>query len=165
MLSFKIIIKESFIILFIAVITAFSVNALSSNGIALFGSWNIDKGLISANQKGMEVDPAMELDSIEQVQLLFNNPEVLFVDVRVKELYDEGHVKGAISMPLYNFDHLMGNFMEKYLPSQLIVTYCTGRECSDSHEAAQYLKNAGFSNVAIYIDGFPNWKEKGMPIE
>ncbi|OQY11601.1 MAG: hypothetical protein B6I31_04550 [Desulfobacteraceae bacterium 4572_19] len=157
--------KEIFIIIFIAVITAFMVNTFSPEGIAYFGDWDVEKGVISAKQKGVELDHGIEINSTEQAKVFFDNPDVLFIDVRSSDLYYEGHIKGAISMPLYSFDELFGEFIEKYPPSKLIVTYCSGRECSDSHEAAQFLRDAGFVNVAVYIDGFPEWEKEAMPVE
>ena len=46
------------------------------------------------------------------------------------------------------------------------MIYCSGGECSLSIDLAEYLfDEIGIDKVYIYEEGFPNWKEKGHPIE
>ncbi len=46
--------------------------------------------------------------------------KAVFVDVRSKESYDAGHIKGAISIPL---SELLGRLRE-LPPKKFIITYC-----------------------------------------
>ena len=55
--------------------------------------------------------------------------------------------------------------MNQYPLEQPIVTYCSGRTCEDSHQLAWLLIDVGFSEVRIFIDGFPGWQAEGYPIE
>lgn len=157
--------KEAASILMIAVITAFCVNFISPSGIALMGEWDVDAGVISAEQKGMELDRNVEIGSTAEALKIMNAGQALFIDVRPWDSFADGHIQGSISIPLHDFDQLIMGFMENYQVSTPIVTYCSGRECMDSHEAAQYLLDSGYTNVRVYIDGYPGWKEEGLPVE
>ncbi|WP_210163659.1 rhodanese-like domain-containing protein, partial [Ciceribacter selenitireducens] len=49
-------------------------------------------------------------------------------------------------------------------PGQQIVAYCRGPYCILSFKAVQSLRQRGF-NVRRLVDGFPEWKAAGFPIE
>jgi rhodanese-related sulfurtransferase len=77
-------------------------------------------------------------------------------------------MKTAISLERYRcrqFEERIESFLNRYPAEQTIVTYCSGRTCEDSHDLAQSLSDVGFTNVRIFIDGFPGWEAEGYPIE
>ena len=49
-------------------------------------------------------------------------------------------------------------------PSAPIVVYCSGGECEDSHMLGEKLYKAGFDNVLVYKDGFPDWEKRGLAV-
>jgi rhodanese-related sulfurtransferase len=158
-------IKEMVIIVGISVIVALAVNTLSPRGIALVGQWNTAKGVITANPTAAVEGELQEIDSVALARELFDKGDVLFVDARSSDNYQDGHIQGAISLPMGQFDEGIASFLDRYSPDQPIVTYCSGRTCEDSHYLAQFLSDAGFTNVRIFIDGFPGWESEGHPIE
>ena len=158
-------IKEIVILVGISVILALVVNTLSPRGIELVGQWNTAKGLITANPTVVTEGTPPEIKSVAQAKEIFNQGNALFVDARSADNYDEGHIKGAISLPVGQFDEYIASFLDRYSSDQPIVTYCSGRTCEDSHNLAQFLSDAGFTNVRIFIDGFPGWQSEGHPIE
>lgn len=158
----KKIIQRSIILSIIAILLAFIVNTISPNGIALVGQWNTSKGVISAKSKDDFVISSREIE-FDDAKKLYKRGW-LFVDARPKYSYKEGHIKGAVSLSIENVFASIPDFVQKYNPSTKIVTYCSGRECPDSHEIADALEASGYLNVKVYIDGYPEWKNKGMPI-
>ena len=86
------------------------------------------------------------------------------MDVRNPETFAEGHIPGAVSLPLGELDARLDDFAAEVPAEQPIVTYCSGRLCQDSHSAAQRLMERGFQNVVVLIDGFPGWMESGYPV-
>ena len=42
-----------------------------------------------------------------------------------------------------------------------VALYCSGAERQDSHMLAQALFGAGFENLLVYRDGFPDWVKRG----
>ena len=158
-------IKEIVILVGVSVTLALTVNSLSPRGISLIGQWDTAKGVISANQTGAAAGGLKEIDSVALAKEIFDKGDVLFVDARSSDNYEDGHISGAISLPVGQFDELIGSFLEQHAPDRPIVTYCSGRTCEDSHHLAQLLSELGFDNVRIFIDGFPGWEAEGYPIE
>jgi rhodanese-related sulfurtransferase len=159
------VIKEAFIISLISIVCGLLVNHFSPAGIALTGSWNTKKGVISANEKNDVVVHEREIQNVDIVKKIFDQGNTLFLDARTSEQYGEGHIHGSISLPVKQFDEWIGTLFEKYPPSTPIITYCSGRECRDSHELAQLLQDAGYENVKVFSDGYPAWEKKEYPIE
>ena len=157
--------KEVCIITGISVIAAFGVNSFSPNGIALVGQWDISQGVISAIGKNDVVMEELEIDDVTHAKTLYDTGHVLFVDARSFEDFNEGHVKGAVSLPVGQYDDQIDLFLEVHDLDSPIVTYCSGRTCEDSHSLAQLLMERGYMNISVMIDGFPGWEAKGYPID
>jgi rhodanese-related sulfurtransferase len=161
----KTILKEVSILIGIAVVAAFAVNAFSSKGIALIGDWDTSQGVISAKSKDDPVSHDLEIGDIFSVKEIYDTGEAVFIDARGYEDYAEGHVKGAVSLPAYQLEELIDEFKNKFPPYVMIITYCSGRECDDSHVLAQRLLDEGYAEVKVFIDGYPGWEEAGYPVE
>jgi rhodanese-related sulfurtransferase len=159
------ILKQALLLLVLAISIALVVNQFSPMGIALIGQWDQDKGVISAHAKDEIHDSRLVIDNIKIAKLSYDGGKTLFVDARSNDDYNEGHIKGAITLPVGEFDERVGNLLDNYSPDQSIITYCSGRTCEDSHRLAQMLIDLGYENVSIMIDGFPGWKENGYPVE
>ena len=157
--------KEIIILLVASVVLALMVNFISPRGIALVGQWDTAKGVISADPQPAEENKPQEIDSVARAKEIFNKGHVLFVDARSQDNYEQGHIPGAVSLPLGRFDEKIESFLGKHAPDQLLVTYCSGRTCEDSHKLARLLLEAGFTDVRVFIDGFPGWEAEGHPIE
>jgi rhodanese-related sulfurtransferase len=152
-------IKEIIILIGVSVILALVVNTLSPKGIALVGKWN------TANLvENMAGEPKV-IDSVAWAKSIFEKGDALFVDARSQNDYDNGHIPGAVLLPMAQFEAKIEFFLNRYPPEQPIVTYCSGRDREDSHDLAQALSDVGFTNVRIFIDGFQGWEAKGYPIE
>lgn len=154
------------IIVVISIISAFGTNYLSPNGIALFGEWDTSKGAVSAKSKqDLPYIHELEIKDVQTVKQIFDKGDAIFVDARIHEDYAEGHIKGAISLPKNQFDEKIEAFLNIYPFSQKIITYCSGRECEDSHFLAEKLIQMGYAETKIFINGYPGWEKKGYPVE
>lgn len=88
---------------------------------------------------------------------------VPFLDARRTSLFEEGHVAGARPVSVWESDvdeKVMGLIGERDGKDPLVL-YCSGGDCEDSHLLAQKLWGAGFNNVLVYQDGFPDWVKRG----
>jgi molybdopterin/thiamine biosynthesis adenylyltransferase/proteasome lid subunit RPN8/RPN11 len=87
--------------------------------------------------------------------------DVVLVDVRTQEEWDQGHAPGAI--------HLDRGFLEikaeEEIPdkSKRVVLYCAGG--TRSLFAAKALKTLGYQRAESLIKGFSGWKEAGLPFD
>jgi len=157
--------KEVSIILGVSILAAFAVNYFSPAGIALVGQWDTSQGVVTAKAKNNIVIDGIEIGAVDQARELYDSGEYIFVDARSPEDYEEGHIKGAVSLPVGQFEEKIAAFMEHYPPEASIVTYCSGRTCEDSHHLAEFLLEFGYDKVNVFIDGFPGWEAEGHPIE
>ena len=157
--------KEVGIILGIALVAAFAVNLISPAGIALVGQWDTAQGVVTAKAKNDLVIEGIEIGTVDLARKLYDSGGYIFVDARSSEDYEQGHIKGAVSLPVGRFEDEVESFLEHYPPEALIVTYCSGRTCMDSHHLAEFLLEFGYDRVNVFIDGFPGWKTAGHPVE
>lgn len=158
-------IKEIIILVSVSLSLALVVNTFSPRGIPLVGEWDTAKEVITDTPERSAAGPLKEIDSVARAKDLFDRGDVLFVDARSQNDYGNGHISGAVSLPVDQFEKRIQSFLNRYPLEQPIVTYCSGRTCEDSHNLAQFLSDVGFTNVQIFIDGFPDWKAEGYPIE
>jgi rhodanese-related sulfurtransferase len=157
--------KGILILLGISLTAAFTVNYFSPVGIALVGQWDETQGVVTAKTKNDVVVNDLEIGDVKIGKQIYDSGAAVFVDARSPEDYAYGHIKGAVSLPIHEFDAYAEAFLEQYPPERVIVTYCSGRTCEDSHRLAQLLIEFGYTNVSVLIDGYPSWEGKGYPIE
>jgi rhodanese-related sulfurtransferase len=106
--------------------------------------------------------PWVEIDSASVRELYARG--VPFIDARRTSVYEEGHIKGARSIPVWESDldqRLAALYELGYDPEAPVVVYCSGGNCEDSHMLAQRLWGIGFNNVLVYKDGYPDWVKHG----
>lgn len=85
---------------------------------------------------------------------------VTVIDVRPPEEYAQGHIAGALNIPL---DKLKQRLKE--LPrDRETVAYCRGPWCVLSYEAVARLRKAGIDARRLE-DGLPEWRRAGLPVE
>lgn len=77
--------------------------------------------------------------SLPELKKRMENGEVLLLDVRPKEEYEEAHIPGAVSIPIEELEGKLAS-----LPSNCdVVAYCRGPYCLMSVEAVELLKTRG----------------------
>ena len=158
-------IKEMFFLLGISIIFALAVNFISPAGIALVGKWDESLGGKDLKTKSHVFSGELEIKDVRAAKQIYDSGKAVFVDARSHEDFENGHIKGAASLPLGKFDDLIGAFRKKYPAGTFIVTYCSGRTCDDSHRLEQRLFDHGYVDVSVFIDGYQGWKAEGFPIE
>ena len=86
--------------------------------------------------------------------------DVVVLDVRPPEEYAAGHIARALSLPLAELRRRLAD-----LPAgKKIVAYCRGPYCVLAAEAVRLLRQRGFEAVRL-ADGFPEWRDAGLPVE
>jgi rhodanese-related sulfurtransferase len=107
---------------------------------------------------------APEFISFEEALVLFKTNGVLFVDARHNFDYKQGHITGAINVPLKDFD-LGTSALARTAKDKTIITYCDGAECNSSIELAKKLSEAGFTNVKMFFGGWTEWQQRHLQTE
>jgi rhodanese-related sulfurtransferase/DNA-binding transcriptional ArsR family regulator len=104
------------------------------------------------------------LDSLEPVsrkELVkrLHDKSVLLLDVRPEDEFAQGHLPGALNVPLAQ----LGKQLSKLPRRAEIVAYCRGPYCVLSFEAVAALRAKGYDARRLE-DGFPEWKAAGLPV-
>jgi sulfur-carrier protein adenylyltransferase/sulfurtransferase len=102
-----------------------------------------------------------EIDEIGAADAAALADSPLFVDVREREEWDEGHIPGAVHVPRGNLEsRVEGLLPERDRP---LVVYCAGG--SRSAFAARTLGELGYTDVRSLAGGFTDWKRNGYPVQ
>ena len=92
------------------------------------------------------------IDYTELLKLVKQTKNVKLIDVRSNQEYNEGHLNGAICIPLYELESKINKVaMDK---ESLIILYCTSGV--RSLKAKKILKNLGYQNVCNLKGGLDN---------
>lgn len=101
-------------------------------------------------------------EDVAKVDELIKSGKYTVIDVRTKEEYDAGHIKGALNFDYYNDD------FEERIESQLkdknkpYILYC--RSGMRSLYSAQILEDLGYTDVTNMKGGFLAWQSAGKPV-
>jgi len=87
-----------------------------------------------------------------------NRGDVVLVDVRPREEFEAGHIDGAKSIPIGEFEQRLAELP----PDREIVAYCRGPFCAYAHDAVRQLQSAGRDAKRLDI-GWPEWRLAGLP--
>jgi rhodanese-related sulfurtransferase/DNA-binding transcriptional ArsR family regulator len=101
------------------------------------------------------------LEPVESAELLrrARSRDVVVVDVRPPEEYAAGHIAGALSVPLAQLERRLAELPR----SKRVVAYCRGPYCVLAAEAVRRLRTRGY-DAARLKDGYPEWRDAGLPV-
>jgi rhodanese-related sulfurtransferase/DNA-binding transcriptional ArsR family regulator len=86
--------------------------------------------------------------------------EVVVIDVRPAEEYEAGHIAGALSIPLSRLEKRLSEVPRE----REVVAYCRGPYCVMAAEAVRLLRRRGYSAFRLE-EGYPEWRDQGLPVE
>jgi sulfur-carrier protein adenylyltransferase/sulfurtransferase len=98
-----------------------------------------------------------EIDSQAAAPLLADDP--VFLDVRERDEWDEGHIPGAIHVPRGNLESRIENAVPDR--GRRIVVYCASG--ARSAFATKTLEALGYVDVVNLAGGYIEWKRNGFP--
>ncbi len=86
--------------------------------------------------------------------------DFVLLDVRSHELFANGHVPGAISLP---HRKIIESTLSQYPPGTVFVVYCAGPHCNGAHRGAIRLSRLG-RPVKLMIGGITGWLDEGFAL-
>ncbi len=90
-------------------------------------------------------------------EVLDKNRSFLLIDARPQVRYDEGHVPGAVGLPMATLEQNLDQLPK----DRTLIFYCSGLTCPLSSEAAQIAARHGFNNIRVWYEGAPQWAKSG----
>jgi rhodanese-related sulfurtransferase len=101
-----------------------------------------------------------DLNAKQFYEMIQKEKDVIILDVRTPQEYQEGHISNAINIPV----QILGQQLDKLknFKDKKILVYC--RSSHRSAIASQILDRAGFKNVYNLKGGLFEWKASGLPL-
>ncbi len=90
--------------------------------------------------------------SYDVLKKLTKDNEVVLIDVRSNQEYEEGHLNGAINLSVYNIKNKIENLVKD--KEKIIILYCSSG--NRSKKAKEILENLGYNNVYNLKKGIDN---------
>lgn len=97
--------------------------------------------------------------SAAELRTRLQNDEVILLDVRPTVEYENGHLPGALSLPLDKMQQALASLPD----GKTIVAYCRGPYCVIADEALSILAANGRA-VARLEEGVLEWQEAGYAV-
>ena len=91
-----------------------------------------------------------------------NDEKFTLVDVLSEESYKDGHIPGAINIPLGNLESLAERYLDR---KDTIVVYCGSYSCQASTKATKKLLEMGYENTLDFKAGKRGWQHAGLELE
>jgi rhodanese-related sulfurtransferase len=101
-----------------------------------------------------------EAVSMEELLKRASRAEVVILDTRPAPEFAAGHIAGAISVPAEDLQQKL----RKLPKSKEYVAYCRGPYCVYADRAVEFLRKHG-RRARRLLQGFPEWKAAGLPVE
>ncbi len=106
-----------------------------------------------------EDNKALNPVSLDELETMIHNKNVLLMDVRPTAEYEFDHITGAISVPMKELLCCLKDFSKE----QEIIAYCRGPFCVLADEAVRILSQNGFK-VRRLDEGYPEWKIRQLSV-
>jgi len=102
----------------------------------------------------------LEVVKIDELIDRLKSKNIVLLDVRPTTEYNNGHIPEAINIPIEKLSAKLKTLSRH----KEYIAYCRGPFCVFADEAVSMLIKKGFKAKRL-IEGFPDWKLKGLPIE
>ena len=96
------------------------------------------------------------------LEMMENNENFKLVEVLREDNYNEGHIPGAINIPVDMLQGLASKHLDK---NDAIVVYCENYGCHASINAARTLLELGYKKVLDFKAGKKGWVDAGLELE
>lgn len=102
-----------------------------------------------------------ETDCWDVHDALSKGADFVLLDVRSPTLFAQGHVKGAINLPV---GKIVASKMAQWSDETIFVTYCAGPHCNGAARGALRLAELG-RPVKIMTGGVTGWLDEGFTLQ
>lgn len=125
------------------------------------------KAVESASEPAPSRKPSAGLvpTGLMQAREMFNGKDSVFIDAREGSAYRQGHIKGAFSLPVGEFEARLAEFQAKVPPDSTLVIDLQRVRLPRQQDRGRKTAAGGYGQILIFEGGFPEWKDAGLPVE
>ena len=111
--------------------------------------------------------------AFDEVLAVFNHPDTklgenIFIDARNDDLFEAGHIPGAIQCDHYQLEDYIDEVIDYAYEATKVIVYCNGGDCTDSIYVCRDLVedwDVPFDAVYLYEGGWKEWQAREQPVE
>ncbi len=155
-MALKKLLQQIVLILFLSLITGLGINF---SLIKKYFQGDFQLGFIS-----LERYDSIMFITLGEAEGLFSEGEALFIDSRPMEVFQTGHILGAMNLPFEEEKKEEDLDLIFLPPERTVVVYCDGSECNSSLELAKVLQQKGLIDIKIFFGGWIEWMREGLPV-
>jgi rhodanese-related sulfurtransferase len=68
-----------------------------------------------------------------------------------------------LNLPAQSFQQHFGELAPMLSADSVLVLYCDGVECDQSHQLRESLRQLGYTNTHLLYNGMTAWRQAGLP--
>lgn len=123
-------------------------------GVVFIGQYKMSQSSTTNNQQVSRSEKQISWRELKQEDVidLINEKYITLVDLREVELYQKGHVPGAINIP---FAEIKSRYTELNKNKQIVFICHTGRM---GEESSEFLIKQGYQRVGNLKGGMEHWE-------
>ena len=114
----------------------------------------------SASTQATTSDPGPARVGVAEFATILEEPGVEIIDVRTPEEFAEGHIAGAVNIPVQQAD--FGDRIAQLDPNTTYAVYC--RSGNRSQPAVDAMEQAGITDIYELESGTKGWTAEGRPL-
>ena len=146
------------LILFASVFTSLLFNQLRNNSLP-FVKTKVEVVSVLKSTSSKNSEPSIIGIDLTLAKKLFEE-NILFVDARAEEFYNEGHIPNAICFD--DFDLLIDKLENTIGMDDQFIVYCSDSDCGSSEDLSYELQYYGYNNILLFKGGWKEWTEANL---
>jgi rhodanese-related sulfurtransferase len=170
------------VIMVIALIMGVAQNTVRSDPVKLFPETRTPASVASAASSSTptEAKSGTDLQEVSQsqyvtdrelaagelpmarVRTVMEGGAAIIIDARSEGEFAEGHLPGALNIPIDNFIDYYNHLDEQVPTNATVIVYCQSVTCDQSENLARELRLMGYERVLVYRGGWEEWSEAGF---
>jgi rhodanese-related sulfurtransferase len=103
--------------------------------------------------------------SMARLRTILEGGAAIIIDARSSEQFDQGHLPGALNVPIDDFIEYHSRLDERVPIDATVIVYCQSVTCDQSENLARELGMMGYERVLVYRGGWDEWSQAGLPTE
>jgi rhodanese-related sulfurtransferase len=157
--------RDALGLILFGIVFGLAANAISPRGIPWVGDFSRGAALANRSEEELkELPPVIELADVKKA-IASADTMLVVLDARAKDAYVEGHLPGALNLPVENLDEFYPPLKKTLEAKNHIIVYCDGGDCELSHDLAEALKGYGYKRVQLFAGGVAAWTEAGEKLK